>query len=174
MVLARLLSFALGLVFAWAALGKVSAPRRWRRALTGYRLPPWLERGAAVAVPLVEAGAATAFFLGSTRIAAAGVLVLIAVFSWTILRASVLRGGSRLPCGCFGSDKERDYRTMLARNTVLATGAGALLLYGRDVPGYPSLPTGDAWLPALLVVVGVVLALWLAAGVRSGFRRNVA
>ena len=173
MFLARLLSFGLGVVFAWAAFAKVADLKAWLSALSSYRLPPALRPVAAVATPATEALVAVLFFIGETRTAAAALLVLVAMFSLAIARASALQG-SRLPCGCFGSMKERDVRTMLARNTVLAVGAGSLLIFGRDVPGYPSVPSGGAWLPAVLVGVGVALVAWLLSSARAGFRRDVA
>jgi hypothetical protein len=172
MFLARLLAFSLGVVFAWAAAAKIASPAGWRRALGGYALPVWVQRAGVVLVPLVEFALALSFFLGETRIAAALTLALLVTFSLSIARARA-RQGSRLPCGCFGSDKHRDYRTLLARNTVLATGAGLLLVFGRDVPGYPSTPSSEALLPAALVVVGLGLVAWVVTSVRSGMRRDV-
>lgn len=173
MLLARLLSFSLGLVFAWAALAKVMNLSAWLGALSGYRLPARVRAAAAVVTPAAETLVAGLFFSGETRVASALLLVLIAVFSLSIVRARSLQG-SRLPCGCFGSMKERDARALLARNTVLGMGAGALLVFGRDVPGYPSVPSGGAWLPAVLAVTGTILMGWLLASARSGFRRDVA
>ena len=172
MFFARLLSFSLGVVFAWAAVAKLVGFASWRSALAGYRLPEGLERPLAVAVPLVELALAVSLFAGATRVAAAGSLAVLTLFSLAIVRARSLQG-TRLPCGCFGANKQRDYRLMLARNTVLAAGAGALLVYGQDVPGYPSAPSNDAWVAAALVVVGVVLVVWLFVSVRSGMRRDI-
>ena len=109
--------------------------------------------------------------LGATRAGAALVLALVAGFSLAILRAHAALG-SRLPCGCFGSTRDRDYRVLLARNAVLATAAGGLLIFGRDVSGYPPAPTSDAWLAAVLAVAGSGLVIWLFAAVRSGIRRG--
>lgn len=173
MFLARLAAFALGLVFAWAAGAKVLGFAAWKQALAGYRLAPPLRLPTAFVVPVVEAGIAALFFSGATRIGASAALASLALFSLTIVRAQAVQG-SRLPCGCFGSNKERDPRFLLARNTVLATGAGALLVYGRDVPGYPSAPSGDAWPAAALVALGSVLIVWVVTSVISGMRRDVA
>ena len=172
MFLARLLSFALALVFLWAAASKLLDRGAWRAALSGYRLPRRVAAVATGAVPIFEACVAGLFFFGWTRVGAAVTLGLVAVFSLTIMQAQAASGG-RLPCGCFGSHKERDFRTLLARNTVLAVGAGVLLVYGRDVPGYPSVPSEGAWLPAALVAAGVALIAWLYLSVRAGFRRDM-
>ena len=172
MFFARLISFSLGLVFAWAAVAKLVGFPAWRTALAGYRLPETLQGPLAVLVPLAELGLAAAYFLGATRIAAAATLAVLMLFSLVIVRARNLQG-SRLPCGCFGSNKQRDYRTLLARNTVLAAGAGALLVHGRDVPGYPTAPSDDAWLAAALVVLGLALVVWVLVSVRSGMRRDI-
>ena len=172
MFLARLAAFALGLVFAWAAVSKAVNLQAWRAALARYRLPSVLQSAALLGAPAGELGLAALFFFGRTRVAAALTLAALVAFSLTIVRARAIQG-SRLPCGCFGSHKERDYRLLLARNTVLATGAGALLVYGRDVAGYPSAPSGEAWLPAALIVIGAGLVVWLIASARSGMRRDV-
>jgi hypothetical protein len=172
MFFARLLSFSLGLVFAWAAVAKLVGFGSWRSALAGYRLPQGIERPLSVTVPIVELSLAAAFFAGATRVAAAASLAVLTLFSLAIVRARALQG-TRLPCGCFGANKQRDYRLLLARNTVLAAGAGALLVYGQDVPGYPSAPSDDAWVAAALVAVGVALLVWLFVSVRSGMRRDI-
>lgn len=173
MFLARLTSFALGLVFLWAAGAKMLGFSAWRAALAGYRPPPAMQRALALAVPVAEGGLAAAFFVGATRLGAALALAALALFSLAIARARTLQG-TRLPCGCFGSNKQRDYRFLLARNTVLAVGAGALLVYGRDVPGYPSAPSDGAWPAVVLVVLGSALLVWVVIGVRSGMRRDIA
>jgi hypothetical protein len=172
MFVARLLASALGLTFAWAALAKLARPRAWLEALAGYRPPERLRVPIAIAVPAVEGVIAGLYFSGGTRLAAALTLFLTALFSLAILRARRLQG-TRLPCGCFGSNKERDYRALLARNTVLAVAAAALLLFGRDVKGYPAMPSGDAWVAAALVALGAALIVWLVFGVRSGLRRGI-
>jgi hypothetical protein len=169
--LARLLSFGLGLVFAWAAAAKIVRPAAWARALTGYRPPESLHAPVAIAVPVLEGGLAALFFAGQTRVASAATLALASLFSLAVLRARALRG-SRLPCGCFGSTKERDYRVLIARNALLVAAAGALLIYGRDVRGYPQAPSGDGWIAASLVAVGAALLVWLFVAVMSGFRRG--
>jgi hypothetical protein len=171
MFFARLLAFGLGLTFAWAALAKAARPRTWITSLTGYRPPKALRVPIAIAVPVGEGVLASLYFIGETRIGAASTLLVAALFSLVILRARILQG-DRLPCGCFGSRRERDYRSLLARNTVLATAAAALLLFGRDVKGFPSTPSGDAWIAAVLVAVGAALIIWLVLGVRSGLRKG--
>lgn len=171
MVLARLVAFLLALVFLWAAVAKAARPRRWSETVRRFALPGPLRGPASVAVPLVEAAVAGLFFLGATRTGAALVLALSALFSVAILRAHASQG-SRLPCGCFGSTRERDYRVLLARNAALTAAAASLLVFGRDVRGYPPAPAGDAWPAAVLAVVGAGLVLWLFAAVRSGIRRG--
>ena len=171
MFFARLLSFALGLLFAWAALAKIVRPQDWSAALQGYRLPQPLHKVSALFVPVAEAATAILFFFGVTRVASALTLLVTACFSMAIVRAFRLQG-TRLPCGCFGSLKERDHRALLARNAGIGLAAASLLLYGRDVPGYPSTPSGDAWVAATLTVLGLASLLWLVTSVRSGFRKG--
>lgn len=173
MFFARFLSFGLGLLFAWAAAAKLLRSQNWSAALAGYRLPGPLHRISVPLVPVAEGATATLFFAGATRVAAAVTVLITASFSWAIARAFRLQG-TRLPCGCFGSAKDRDHRLLLARNAAIGLAASNLLLYGRDVPGYPRAPSGDAWVAATLTVVGLASLLWLVASVRSGFRKGAA
>jgi hypothetical protein len=171
MFLARLLAFLLACVFAWAAAAKVLRSHSWMQALDGYRPPTGLRRPLALGVPAIEGGLALLLFTGQTRVGAALTLFACACFALAILRARLLQG-NRLPCGCFGGSKERDFRLLLVRNFTLSAIATSLLIYGRDVRGYPSVPSGDGWVAFLLAALGVATLLGLYIGVRSGLRRG--
>jgi methylamine utilization protein MauE len=163
-VIARIASFALALVFAWAAIAKIARPRAWSTALGGYDIPQPTARVAAVAAPVAELAVAAAIVAGWTRTGAALALFLLASFSGAIVRAQARRG-DRLPCGCFGGSRSRDYRWLLVRNAMLAVTAAVILLAGRDVRVVDDigLPSGAAILPAVLVAVGCALVAWIVA-----------
>jgi hypothetical protein len=167
---------ALMLVFVWAAAAKVVRFRAWRRALAGYGLHGATERLAAPAVPALEAAAALTLAFVSIKVGAALSLVLLGGFSLAVLRARAQRG-NRLPCGCFGRTKARDYRLMLGRNAVLVIPAAAVLLseethgllFGMEVPA-----AGEI-IPALLAALGigiVVFVLWQASNVLMSLTRR--
>ena len=163
----------LGLTFAWAAGSKLLRWRDWRAALEGYGLSAPLQRASAPAVPLVEAAVVALVFAGATRSGAALSLFLLASFSAATLRAHALRG-ARLPCGCFGKVKERDYRVLLIRNAFLAASAAIVILQGRDVDPIPSLPEGGGWVPAALTFLGVGALTWLLVTALGTMRRGQA
>jgi hypothetical protein len=147
-------SLLLAAVFGWASLAKVLGPGTWRRALEGYRLPAPIAWVALVAVPTAEAAVTILLLAGSITFGAGLALVLLSAFSIAVIRArrSV---GDRLPCGCFGGQRLRDARLMLARNTALAVVAGVAVLE-RRAPAF-SPPSTEDLVPALLTVIGAVL-----------------
>jgi hypothetical protein len=152
---------ALAVAFAWAASAKVVRPSSWRRSLAGYGLPTPVERGAVVAVPLLEAAVAALVVAGLERAAGVAASVLLFGFSLAVLRARSQRG-DRLPCGCFGGARMRDYRAMLARNTVLELFAVLVALTGTDAfrSRLVSMPGDSDLLPAALAISCTILAAW--------------
>jgi hypothetical protein len=148
----------LAAVFGWAFLAKVLGPGAWQRALEVYGLPAPVVAPALVAVPAAEAAVTILLLAGSISVGAGLALVLLSAFSIAVMRARRSLC-DRLPCGCFGGDKLRDARLMLARNAALAVLAGVALLEGR-APAFSPPAAGEA-LPALLAVVGAVLTVWM-------------
>lgn len=166
-------AIALGLIFAWAAVAKTVNHRAWRAALGGYDLPGPARTGAAVAVPAVELAVAVAILAGPVKAGAALALALLAIFSLVVLRAQS-HGGDRLPCGCFGRSRVRDYRLILSRNALLAVLA-AIALAGPDrsrLVAAAALPDASEVVPAALVVAGIALAAWMAYQVAASLRRK--
>jgi hypothetical protein len=160
-------------VFAWAAIAKVARFRMWQAVLARYRLPVTASTAAAIGVPLAETAVAALLLAGATRAGAALSVSLLSAFSLVLLRARALQG-DRLPCGCFGAAKERDYRLMLLRNGSLAVLAAALLLEGRDIDPMTGfgLPSAAEALPAILTVAGLLLVTWMGLIVASSFRKG--
>ena len=159
-------SYVLAFTFVWAGAAKVLGFPRWRLSLERFGL----SRGAgaaAVAVPAVELGVAVLLLTAFREIGAALTLALLGGFSFAILVAARKRG-SRLPCGCFGSAKERDYRWMLVRNGALAVLA-AVVLFGRQARPVMLRSSVDA-LPLLLSVAGAVAICWTIWQVVSSLR----
>ncbi len=167
MSVVTLLGWIVASVFAWAAVSKVAAPRRWSVALAAYRLPDALRAVALPAVPLLELSVGVLGIAGHPRPAVVGGLVLLVAFSAATVRAS---DGSRLPCGCFGRTKTKDPRAILARNAALvllclvtlATPAGWLV--------EPQAPSGGDVLPAALVAIGVLVGAWATIRASSALR----
>ena len=157
----RIAALLLGFLFLWAAAAKALRWQAWARALTTYSLGRW-QSLVRVAVPAAELIVGILLVAGPARVGAALALSMLAAFCLAVLRARALRG-DRLPCGCFGGDERRDYRTMLLRNSLLGGLAAIVLLSETElaldevqVPG-----AGEA-LPAILVGLGVLLAAWVA------------
>jgi hypothetical protein len=167
------IALLLGAVFAWASVAKILRFAEWKRILSAYGLPPSVHGVTSWGVPLVEALVVTLIVMGETRAGAALALMLLSGFSLALVRARSLQG-ERLPCGCFGRTKERDYRLLLARNAFLALLPATLLLGGRDVAPLSGAraPTGDDLVPTLLALAGILLALWTAREVSGAFRKG--
>lgn len=159
LALARFASVLLALAFAWSALGKTMSWQAWRTALAGYGLGP-AERPAAVLAPAVEAVVAL-LLVATAELGAALAVALLSAFSLGVLRARSLQG-DRLPCGCFGGARSRDFRLMLIRNWVLMLLCAAVLvsgLKGSVLAG--GLPEDFETLPVILIVAGAGLGAWM-------------
>lgn len=158
----RVLALALSATFGWSALAKGWRFDDWRAVLAGYRLPAPIAVLARLLVPLTEFGIAVSLLAGAVRLGAAASLLLLGAFSIAILRARALQG-DKLPCGCFGATKIRDYRFSLLRNAGLAVLAVALLLRGEDgspLTGFAA-PSGSETIAVALVAVGGGLIAWM-------------
>lgn len=158
--LARIAAGLLGATFAWAALAKLASFAAWRHALAAYRLPS--NPVVASAVAAVELGVVALLLFTDARLGAALSVALLAGFSLAILRARAVQG-DRLPCGCFGRAKVRDYRRMLLRNSLLGVLAALVLLASPEdeslLPFRP--PSSTELIPVALALVGVALLLWV-------------
>src|SRR5436853_1664481 len=163
---------ALAIAFAWAAVSKAASPQPWRRALSGYGLPPGLERGAAVLVPVAEATVPALVLIGFPQVAGIVAAALLVAFSGSILVARARRG-DRLPCGCFGGARVRDYRAMLARNALLAAVAVVTAVGASDaaVSSRLAFPAREDFLPAAITVVSLAVASWTLGRGLSLLRR---
>lgn len=158
----RLAAALLAAVFAWSALAKPLNFRDWRAALSRYALGEELSKLALIGVPLAELAVFVLLLAGRTRSASALTLFVLAGFSLAVLRAR-RAAGNKLPCGCFGKLKKRDYRITLARNALLAFVA-AVLLVGREdfalFEGFAA-PRGSELLAATLLLLGIGMCGWL-------------
>lgn len=171
--LGALAAAVLAVAFGVAGLSKVARRRAWRRALTSYELPASVERAGAVGVPIVELGVPILVVLGFASTAGFVSLLLLVAFSVVIVLGR-LRLGTRLDCGCFGSVAARDYRALLGRNVALAVAASVAWRLGVDesVAGLPAAPQGADLIPAVLVVAGLGLAIWVGAQAMAIVRRG--
>lgn len=158
----RLAAALLGAVFVWSAVAKPLNLLDWRAALARYALPEPAAKAALIGVPILELAVPVLLLAGRTRAAAALSLFLLAGFSLAVMRAR-RAVGDKLPCGCFGKLKKRDYRITLARNALLAFVAGVLLVGAEDFALFTgfALPQGSEFLAATLFVVGIMVSAWL-------------
>jgi hypothetical protein len=162
----------LAATFAWAALAKLLGRESWRESIRAYSLPDRVERLALPSVPLAEASVAALLLGGAIRGGAVAALLLLAAFSFALIRAGRIGGGT-LPCGCFGGRARRSVGWLLARNGALSLAGVAALLLGSPIP-FPSTPGPAELLPAALSAGGLGLAVWLAvrgASLASAVRR---
>ena len=167
MTASSLAAYVLALTFAWAGVAKLAGFARWKDSLRGYGLAGPAHAITAVAVPIAEVGVAMLLVTQAREAGAALALALLAAFSGAILVAARAKG-SRLPCGCFGGAKERDYRWMLVRNGALALLAAVVLL-GRELR--PSLfESSIEAVPLALSVLGALVISWTVWQVISSLR----
>ncbi|HEY7626750.1 MAG TPA: MauE/DoxX family redox-associated membrane protein [Ilumatobacteraceae bacterium] len=91
-------SAALGLIFVFSSVLKISAPHQWRSQSGGLGVP-W---AVAIVVPFAEAVVGA---LLVTQLARRPVAVLAAamLLAFTVLLVRRLRQGLRPPCACFGT-----------------------------------------------------------------------
>jgi hypothetical protein len=150
--------WAVSLLFGWAALAKLARFSSWRATVNGYEVGRPLEMLALPLVPVAEAAVPVLALVGRIRESQTLALFLLIVFSGAVIHARRSLG-RRLPCGCFGKRKSRDYRGLLLRNLALG------LLAASALAGQPARPIleGLRWphvgeaLPALLVLLGLAL-----------------
>jgi O-antigen ligase len=163
-------SLLLGAVFGWAGLTKVISPERWRKALYAYRLAPGPRAVGLLLVPWAELAVLVAAVSGRARWGAWLSLLLLAIFSGTIVRTRIILGTDQLECACFGPASGRDYRLLLLRNALLAAIAVVVVLEGRiqDPILEPPAPVGGALVAALLVLA----ALWGTRQIRLRLQRE--
>jgi hypothetical protein len=167
---------ALASVFGWAAVSKIAGSSRWVRALAAHGLPRPVERIAVWAVPVAEGFVAMLVVVGLPRLAALWSVLLLTVFSLTLIRARRLFG-HRLPCGCLGGGDAVDVRAALARNVGLVLIAGTVIARGTDLPvfSWPGAPGASDVLPLTLTcgtlaasaLVAWRASTWLARGRRA-------
>jgi len=158
----RLAVALLGGVFAWSAVAKPLNFHDWRAALSRYAIPEPVTKAVLIGVPIAELAVPLLFVAGETLAAAALSLTLLSAFTLAVLRAR-RAAGDKLPCGCFGKLKKRDYRVTLVRNALLGFTAAVVLVDGKEFALFDgfALPQGSELLAGLLLVVGVAVCGWL-------------
>jgi hypothetical protein len=146
--LGTVMAVASALVWALAAIGKLTHRGETESAFAGLRLPA--SPALAVVVPVVELAVA-GLLLWRPQVGGAVAVALLAVFTAVIVRA--LARGVQTGCGCFGSRRPSPLGPAdVVRNALLA--AFAVLATGAHRLTAPS--AGD-------VAVGVVLVVVAAA-----------
>ena len=168
LVASRIAAILLVTTFVAAGAAKLSRYSRWRSTVEEYRFSGRVAGWISVGVPAAELAVAVALVALSRPVGAAASLVLLALFSAAIARVAVLRG-SRVPCGCFGGDRTRDYRLLLGRNALLSVAASIVLMQGADGGLIGSISGADV-LPVFLVTVGIGLIAFLASQMSGSLR----
>lgn len=168
LIASRIAAILLVTTFAAAGAAKLIRHSGWRSALAGYGLPAAWTTPISFLVPLVELAVVSVFLFASRSLGSALSLVLLSSFSAAIARAGMARGG-RVPCGCFGTDKSRDYRWLLARNGVLAAAAAIVLVADVESAFVDELATAEL-APLLLVIAGIASITALAAQLAGPLR----
>lgn len=169
----RLAAALLGAVFAWSALAKPLNFYDWRAALARYAIPEPITKIALIGVPVIELAVPILLITGATLAAAALCLTLLSAFSLAILRAR-RAAGDKLPCGCFGKLKKRDYRVTLIRNALLGFTAAVVLVGGKEFALFDGfrLPQGSEFLAAALLLGGLAMCAWLVKVAGSSLGRE--
>ena len=146
-------------VFSISAIAKLRDRRGTEQAIVDFGLPSGMAPALATLLPFIEAGVAAALISPWAREGALAALGLLTCFSGVML-ANLLRG--RKPeCHCFGQLHSGPAGwPALARNIVLAAGAGAVVfLLPREVGAIMGAWVGE--LSAVAVVSGIAAALIL-------------
>jgi hypothetical protein len=152
---------ALAMAFAWSAGAKLLGPRRWRATMEAHGLGPRLTGTGAVAVPGTELAVPLLVVAGQDRIAGMLAAILLLAFSAAVVRLR-LRTGTRVPCGCFGGHRARDYRILLVRNAALLSVSLAAVLAGTARVGLVlRAPSPHELIPAALTILAAGLGAWI-------------
>ena len=162
-LLTETLALSIALIFAAAALAKLTAWRELPGIVRNFRvLPRALVMPVALFLPLLEAAIAPGILIKETRaIAALWAAVLFAIFG-AALWVNYYRGRRHIDCGCFRSDLKQPISiAVIVRNGVLAVVALSLLSSGGTAAHSPS-----AWAPSALAPLAWAIA---AAGALTLF-----
>ena len=154
------LRIGLSLLFAAAALHKVSEPRRFEAAVEAYELVPsrWV-RALARLLPVAELGIAAGLLIPGIRRPAVVAACLLFLVYTVALSVSLARGRRHIDCGCFGGRARVPLSgALVARNAVLIAVSSALLV--------PIGARALVWVDAITVgaAVAVLSLLWATAG----------
>ena len=163
----------LALIFAVAAVGKLSDLDGFRQTLERFGLPRRAAHPAAWALPITELVVALALlFLATAWAAAIAATLLLSLFC--VALATVLARGEAPPCNCFGSlGSARVGRGTLARNGMLLGLAVFVVVAGHEQAGRSAF----AWVsadPALAILASLVIVAIAAQAVFSWqlFKQN--
>ena len=152
MVLTEALAVLIALIFAGAAIAKLTAWSELPGIVQNFRVLPraWVIP-VALLLPLLEAAIALGILIKETRpVAALSAAVLFTIFG-AALAINYFRGRRHIDCGCFRSDLKQPISiAVIVRNGFLAVCALLLLPAGRS-----------AALPPLAWAIAVAAALTL-------------
>jgi uncharacterized membrane protein YphA (DoxX/SURF4 family) len=131
-VLARLV---LGGIFIYASLDKISQPQQFARVLESYKiLPLALISLPALILPWVELFAGICLVSGLCVRSAAMLLSALLVFFILALGVNVIRGITRISCGCFSNsigDSENIY-VLIVRDLLIMIPGLLIIFFNRE------------------------------------------
>lgn len=152
---------ALGALFVFSGIGKLATPALFQSAVANYRvLPLWAVGPVAGLVAWSEVVLGAMLLCGlMTRVSAAALLCLLAVF--TVAMASAAVRGIDISCGCFGADSQSISWLSFSRNALLM----ALTLWIARRERTPlAMDSTLARLPGHLAQAAILLGLLLLGG----------
>lgn len=131
-------SFAIGAVFIYAGITKLSDPLQFADTIAAFAILPFaLINPLALALPLFEIACGVMLLARRTgRVAALAAVLTSAIFFAAVL--SALLRGLVLDCGCFGSAAPSRPRMWLELGLDAVLFSGALLIYLRAAATPPS------------------------------------
>ena len=98
----RVAQLAIGIVFTWAALGKIGDMADFARQVHNFHLAPrWSEHLVAMTLPWVELVAGVALVTG-VRARAGAIVTFVLMAGFTLAVAAAWARGLDFRCGCFG------------------------------------------------------------------------
>ena len=164
-VLTETLALLIALVFAGAALAKLTAWGELPGVVQNFRvLPRAMVLPVALLLPLVEAAIAPSILIEETRSAAAlAAAILFAVFG-AALAVNYWRGRRHIDCGCFRSDLKQPISiAIIVRNGLLTVCALLVLPAGGTAALSPAALSPVAWAIAFAAAATLFLC-YLSVG----------
>lgn len=130
-IIALICRLALGIIFLYAGIEKIIAPREFAVAIYNYRLlPDWPVNMLAVILPWLELSVAACLISG-IYVRGAALLSALLFLIFAVALATNLIRGLDISCGCFGGSGGNINWLYLLRDTSLLGMSLVVLLFDR-------------------------------------------